>query len=177
MTRTTALVVTTIHRPSRAMQALAAGAVEQGWRFVVAADAKTPTDFALPGCEVIDVEAQAQRWRIGGGAPLNHYARKNVGYLEVIAGGAQVIVETDDDNTPSATFFLARQRRVRAKCVTNQGWVNIYRLFCDHLIWPRGLPLDRINAPFECNSTKDEIFCPVQQGLTDGDPDVDRNAR
>jgi len=33
---------------------------------------------------------------------------KNVGYLVAIRDGAQLIVETDDDNLPRDAFFAAR---------------------------------------------------------------------
>ena len=38
--------------------------------------------------------------------PLNHYARKNIGYLYAIQNGADIIYDTDDDNYPNADWFL-----------------------------------------------------------------------
>jgi hypothetical protein len=84
-------------------------------------------------------------------------------------------VETDDDNKPMDTFFADRTRHVDVSNVGNGGWLNVYRYFYDGVIWPRGLPLDALQAevpPIETLSygRKD---CPIQQGLADGNPDVD----
>jgi hypothetical protein len=107
--------------------------------------------------------------------PTRHYARKNIGYLLACAAGASVIIETDDDNIPNREFWNARSRRQSASLISNTGWVNVYRYFTDANIWPRGLPLDQIQAAtpaFESLSQK-EVDCPIQQGLADENPDVD----
>jgi hypothetical protein len=53
--------------------------------------------------------------------------------------------------------------------------VNVYALFSSEVIWPRGLPLDEIRKPQPDPGSLTEagIWCPIQQGLVDGDPDVD----
>ena len=106
---------------------------------------------------------------------MRSYARKNVGYLIAIAGGANVIVETDDDNFPRPAFFEGRARRITASVATGTGWLNVYRYFSEANIWPRGLPLDAVNAPlppFE-HCVVQQVDCPIQQGLADENPDVD----
>ena len=55
------------------------------------------------------------------------------------------------------------------------GWINAYRYFTDELVWPRGLPLDVIQKaplPWESLPVAD-VYCPIQSGLVDRDPDVD----
>jgi hypothetical protein len=37
--------------------------------------------------------------------PSKHYARKNLGYLIAIKNGAEIIIETDDDNIPEKNFW------------------------------------------------------------------------
>jgi hypothetical protein len=53
--------------------------------------------------------------------------------------------------------------------------VNVYRYFTASQIWPRGLPLDTINQP--CPDIEklptDYVYCPIQQGLANQNPDVD----
>jgi hypothetical protein len=59
--------------------------------------------------------------------------------------------------------------------VAAPGWANLYRYFTDALIWPRGLPLDVVNASLPAFETLRtiEVDCPIQQGLADANPDVD----
>jgi hypothetical protein len=60
--------------------------------------------------------------------------------------------------------------------------VNAYRHFSGEVIWPRGLPLDWIHAPIImgdrpgvtlARNAEGAYWCPIQQGLADGSPDVD----
>lgn len=104
----TALVVTSIAADSHPiLRELARGAGQRAnaWRFLVMGDTKSPATFSLPGCEFMGVDQQIA-WgdrhglRYAKACPTRHYARKNIGYLEAIRGGAKVIVETDDDNIP-----------------------------------------------------------------------------
>ena len=62
----------------------------------------------------------------------------------MIREGASLIVETDDDNSPSETFWDERQRRQPVGTLANHGWVNVYKYFSDANIWPRGFPLDHV---------------------------------
>lgn len=176
MPDSTVLVVTTIAAPTKPVRALAEGALREGWRFVVVGDTKTPEDFALEGCEFFSVDAQlATGLRTARACPLRSYARKNIGYLIAAREGAQRIIETDDDNLPRAEFFSLRQRRSRVPVSTGDGWVNAYRWFTDANIWPRGLPLQAAGSlpPPLGQMTAGDADCPIQQGLADGNPDVD----
>lgn len=104
-----ALVVTSIAADSHPiLRELSRGAGEAGWRFLVIGDTKSPAKFSLGGCDFLSVDdqlawGQKLNLRYARACPTRHYARKNVGYLEAIRGGARVIVETDDDNIPLGT--------------------------------------------------------------------------
>jgi hypothetical protein len=108
-----------------------------------------------------------------GLCPTGHYARKNIGYLWAIRENANYIIETDDDNFPRDEFFGLRNENVRCRAAAGPGWINIYRYFMDSLIWPRGLPLDAIHNAPTVGNTSELMHCPIQQGLADGNPDVD----
>jgi hypothetical protein len=100
------LVVTTINKPNEVMKTLAAGSVKHGWHFVVIGDSKSPPDFSLEDAEYLDLAAQQSKtYRLAKSCPIGRYTRKNIGYLVAMAAGANVIVETDDDNIPRDTFF------------------------------------------------------------------------
>ena len=117
----------------------------------------------------------ATDFRFAALCPTRHYARKNVGYLLAVRNGTDIIIETDDDNYPRDGFFAPRQRRIIAALATKRGWINAYRHFTGAAIWPRGLPLDAVNGPLEPFETlpREELDCPIQQGLADENPDVD----
>jgi hypothetical protein len=170
----TVLVVTTIHRPTAALRDLAAGCLEHGWDFIVAGDSKSPADFFLEGSRFLSLQEQRSGgFRLGAAAPEKSYTRKNIAYLEAIRSGAEVIVETDDDNIPLHGFWAERRHQVPCRSVSSSSWVNAYRYFTDGFIYPRGLPLDqaRIEPPEPAPAALRP--CPVQQGLANDDPDVD----
>ena len=172
----TAIVVTSIASPNPALQALAHGCRERGHDFIVIGDEPSPTDFSLDGCDFYGLKQQHELGlKLASLCPTRHYARKNIGYLLAMRGNATLIIETDDDNTPYETFWDQRTRMQTVRAATEAGWLNVYRYFTDANIWPRGFPLDRINAPqtaFGELPTHD-VDAPIQQGLSDVDPDVD----
>lgn len=170
----TALVVTSINPPNQVLRELAAGCIEHGWGFHLAGDSKSPDDFALQGCSFSSLEAQRDSgFLLGKISPERSYTRKNVGYLSAIRAGATVIVETDDDNHPNRDFWFPREEVAMCCSVETDGWVNAYRYFSKHFIYPRGLPLSRARDEVPAAGVAELQRCPIQQGLADSDPDVD----
>ncbi len=138
-------------------------------------DTKTPADWACPGVDFLSVEKQKQQFGAYADLiPYRHYCRKNLGYLYAISKGARLIVDTDDDNIPYENFGHGIERQVGGRLLSGPGWVNIYKHFVDGVqIWPRGLPLDSINAAGVISPLTAPRDCPIQQFLADNDPDVD----
>jgi hypothetical protein len=172
----TALIVTSIAPPNAVLRSLAEGCLRQEMEFIVIGDLASPPDFRLEGCHFYGLREQRELGlRFADLCPTKHYARKNIGYLLAMRGGAEVMIETDDDNFPAPDFWKERSRRQSVKAVSNAGWVNVYRYFTEANIWPRGLPLDRIlsAAPDYESVEQREVDCPIQQGLADENPDVD----
>jgi hypothetical protein len=157
------------------MREIATGGAAAGYDLIVIGDAGTPPDFSLPNCDYYDLDRQQDiGLRFAEICPTHHYARKNIGYLLAIRAGASLILETDDDNVPRQSFWEARRMEVTAPVLSSAGWVNVYRYFTDALIWPRGLPLDAIHSQLpSLGPAVDAVDCPIQQGLADGNPDVD----
>jgi hypothetical protein len=169
-------VVTSIAGPNGPLQALARGCRKRGHAFIVIGDEASTTDFSLDGCDFYGLQKQRELGlKLASLCPTRHYARKNVGYLLAMRAGVTLIIETDDDNTPYETFWHQRTRMQTVRTAIEAGWLNVYRYFSDANIWPRGFPLNRINAPlpaFEDLATY-SVDAPIQQGLSDVDPDVD----
>ncbi len=172
----TALVVTSISAPSNALRNLATLCRQHDYSFFLIGDVASPRDFHLDGCTFFDLKKQAETgFKFATLVPKRHYARKNLGYLIAARAGAEVIKETDDDNIPYNEFWEAGERLQVVPTVVKDGWINVYRYFSEAGLWPRGFPLDRIKdelPPFS-ELPVSELDCPIQQGLTDNDPDVD----
>jgi len=170
-------VVTTIQSPTDAMYTLAGKVTRNGGFVHVIGDRKGPVQFDLAGCMFYPL---ADQYRLGFGLaqrlPEGHYARKNLGYLAAIRGGAGLIYETDDDNAPLPEW-VPRSLRVEAVQVTPTTWLNAYAHFSAERIWPRGFPLDEIDAGYQPPDHVKAEFksadAPIQQGLANGSPDVD----
>lgn len=171
-----AVVVTTINHPTHAVREINERSREMDATFYLVGDKKSPANFHLAGARYLDITAQVDTgFTFAKICPTGHYARKNVGYLLAMREGAEIIIETDDDNFPLDAFWGPRQRIQRAPLVASQGWCNVYAYFSSGVIWPRGLPLDQIHKPVSpvLDLTFEEADCPIQQGLADKNPDVD----
>jgi hypothetical protein len=171
-----AIVITTINAPTRAVIDFAEAGSARGIDLILIGDEISPPDFHQEGAQYLDIAAQrASGFDYGRIAPTRHYARKNVGYLVAIERGAKVIIDTDDDNIPVDSFWAPREAHVEARLLEGSGWVNVYGYFADQPIWPRGLPLDQVlqTLPALPASAEPSVYCPIQQGLADGNPDVD----
>ena len=173
-----ALVVTSISAPNRVLRELATQSMARGLNFFLIGDLPSPPDFSLPGCRFYNLQQQeATGFELAKLLPTRHYARKNIGYLLAMRTRPAVLLETDDDNMPLPEFWAPRALSQRAPGLSGTGWSNVYRYFSEIEIWPRGLPLDAIRDPagmpaFESLEDAD-VVCPIQQGLADGNPDVD----
>ncbi len=172
------VVITSINYPSNAVIKLSK---QNNWTVVVVGDKKTPKDWKLENAIFLDIETQnSLNFRINKLIPFNHYSRKNIGYLFAILHGAQIIYETDDDNilregnSLSTSFSLNEHVKDFLVFDTKAQTVNPYAHFGQASIWPRGYPLELIGAKEEYTFVNlSEINIPVQQGLANGDPDVD----
>lgn len=172
----TTVVVTSISGPNAALRSIAAGCIRHGHDFYVIGDQASPAEFALEGCEFFGLERQRRTdLKFAGLCPARHYARKNIGYLLAMRNRSGLLLETDDDNFPRAAFWLHREIEAEAACVSERGWINVYRYLSDANIWPRGFPLDFVQAettPYRSLAVE-RVLCPIQQGMTDENPDVD----
>ena len=160
------------------MRALAAKLGSHNVSLLVIGDRKGPSEFELPGATFVSLSDQlGLPFSLSRLLPVDHYSRKNLGYLLAMQMGAACVYETDDDNIP-APNWEPRTLRARVETKNRIGWMNVYRLYCDDLIWPRGFPLSEVRSDplcFDSGLRPDlrAVDSPIQQGLVDGSADVD----
>lgn len=171
----TFIVITSIadeHHP--VLKKIAARTISHQVPLIIIGDSASPVNFDLEGCEFYSLEKQFTfPFSLAQKLPIGHYSRKNLGYLLAISRGADIIVETDDDNIPLASFWDERSDKVEAHLLENTGWTNVYRYFTDINIWPRGFALEHLHTPLPTLGTSSVLKSPIQQGLADENPDVD----
>ena len=169
------IVITTINKPTQAIVDYAKIARRMGWKLLIVGDAKTPSN-AYDGfdCTYLSLDAQKKHWeKFSQLVPLNHYCRKNIGYLYAFLNGAEWVFDTDDDNIPIEGFADTLTSTRVANVVTRDGFVNVYKYFSEEPVWPRGIPLADIQQRGELVGTTDPRSFFITQFLADEDPDVD----
>ena len=167
------IIITSINHPTKAVIQFGKWASVRDWKVLLVGDTKTPSDWNCEGVKFLSVEKQKELFPvIAEQIPLKHYCRKNIGYLYAIQNGADIIIDTDDDNLPYDNFAVNLNKKITAPVLGSSKWINIYAYYADSLIWPRGLPLNYIHEKGEVLESK-TLDCPVQQFLADEDPDVD----
>lgn len=159
------IVITSINRPTKAVKQLA-----KLGQVIVAGDNKSPKNWELKGAVFLSIEDQHYRYKkFSRLVAEDHYARKNLAYLEAIK--YDYIYETDDDNFPYSSFRFYTKKLTGIEIGGNQI-LNIYSLFTRKKIWPRGLPLTKIQS--KARLFKKKAVEPVLvQSLADRDTDVD----
>lgn len=172
----TFLIITSIAPPDNmVLRTYASDCALHDMRFIVIGDTKSPPGFSIGGCDFYNLERQRELpFRLAGALPEGKYSRKNLGYLLAMKQGADVIVETDDDNFPTADFWTERTADRMCHLITDEGWINIYRYYATESAWPRGFALDHLrDEAVPLKEAVESAHCPIQQGLCNGNPDVD----
>ncbi|MBC7949891.1 MAG: DUF288 domain-containing protein [Chitinophagaceae bacterium] len=168
------IVITSIFEPT---EAIAAFADLSDHHLVVVGDKKTPAGWNYKNCTYLDIPRQVElSASLANSIPFNHYGRKMLGYVYAMNEGADVIIDTDDDNIPYPGWEFPGFVGDYRSSLPDLGWVNIYHHFSDKHIWPRGLPLRNINdsrekLKWEKSTSTQKVG--IWQGLADVDPDVD----
>lgn len=167
------IVITSIHSPTEAIISLSK---MDNYYLLVVGDKKTPLDWELQNTNFLSIKDQKTLgFELSKFIPYNHYSRKMLGYLTAISKKACYIIETDDDNIPLKNWNFPPFEGIFDISGENLDFVNIYKLFTDNDIWPRGLPLNHINRlkSFDIKLLKRPCKIGVWQGLADENPDVD----
>ena len=171
-----ALIITTIASSKNfILKKYAKIAFKNNIEFIIIGDKKSPLNFSLKGAKYFSLKEQKSlKFNLSKILPINHYSRKNLGYLIAMQNNPEIIIETDDDNIPLKNFFSAKKITKQMTYVLKKsGWVNVYKFFTKKHIWPRGFALEKLNTPLSKKLKLSKIICPIQQGLADENPDVD----
>ena len=169
------LVLTTINKPNKNIKIFSQKCREKNWRFLIIGDAKTPNNYKIKYGDFYSTSSQKKlSFKFTKICPYNSYTRKNIGYLLAMQNKSNVIIETDDDNCPKNNFFEKINLSHHVRELAGSKWENIYLNFINNRnIWPRGLPLNSIfNKPKYLNRKINKEFY-LQQGVCEGNPDVD----
>jgi hypothetical protein len=168
------IIITSIFKPT---EAIAAFSKLKDYHLVVIGDKKTPADWHFENCTFLNIKDQiALSPSLANAIPFNHYGRKMIGYVYAMQQGANIIIDTDDDNIPYTDWTFPDFEGNFLTSKNDLGWVNIYHYFSEQSIWPRGLPLRNINDSrdkLQWQKEKVNHRVGIWQGLADEDPDVD----
>ncbi len=170
------VVITTINKPNKNIKKISKLCKKNNYDLVIIGDKKTPSNFAMQYGNFFGLSEQKKlKFRFSKICRVNSYARKNIGYLISFKNNSSLILETDDDNYPLDNFISHIKLNHNVYEINNRNWVNIYRLFNkkDKNLWPRGLPLRYIDKEAKISKKKISKKFYVQQGLCEGNPDVD----
>tara|TARA_B100000029_G_scaffold334491_1_gene326588 strand:+ start:3010 stop:4011 length:1002 start_codon:yes stop_codon:yes gene_type:complete len=145
------------------------------YNMIIVGDKKTPK-YNENNLTFLNIKKQNKlNFKFIKKCPFNSYQRKNIGYLYAMSKGAEIIAETDDDNIPLSNwgsnidFFKKSISKI-----TSPKICNIYSLYSDENVWPRGYPLENINSKEKIkikNTSNKKVG--VWNGLADKEPDVD----
>ena len=147
----------------------------EDYNLVLIGDQKTP-DIKSKNLEFLSLKDQEKLpFKFINHCPVNSYQRKNIGYLYSISNGADIIFETDDDNSPLKNWDECLNFKInKIKTIKSPKIFNSFSFFTKEKIWPRGYPLsyilkkDKIQTSLTLQSNVG-----IWQGLVNHDPDVD----
>jgi len=153
-----------------------------GWDFLVVADKKTPLEtYKDIDCEIMTVEDQDENWKkLSDLIGWNCAERKTLGVIEAYKRGYDVIAIVDDDNVPldnwGKNLIVGTEVQVNYCQTDDLCFDPLYKTNYPHL-WHRGFPLQLLQQRKGYSFSKKKVFCDVQSGLWNGDPDIDSVCR
>lgn len=162
------IIITTINQPTESIQEYAKNTE---YDLIIVGDEKTPDSlYSSLRCTYLSLSNQDEIFpTLSQLIPHNSYARKNIGYAYAFINKYDIIYDTDDDNFSHIVddYSIYNNKTIS----TNYNFANVYKMYTNAKIWPRGLPLRYIDSPIFIEDI--QYVCPIVQGLVDGDPDVD----
>ena len=146
------------------------------WKLFIIGDLKTPheeyKDYNYYSPEVQSTKYPELSKLLG----WNCIQRRNIGFVEAIRWGAEIIATTDDDNIPYGNWGQNALAEVDADYYETE--LEAFDPLFNYSYWHRGYPLELIHKKGEVSyQGKKRIKPLVQADLWDGDPDIDAIGR
>tara|TARA_B100001093_G_scaffold426682_1_gene420753 strand:- start:9963 stop:10952 length:990 start_codon:yes stop_codon:yes gene_type:complete len=179
------IVATTIYPVSEAMKKFA---TFKDWELIIVGDKKTPHEEYIKlsnenkNVFYMTPEYQEENWKeISDLIGWNKIQRRNIGYLEALKRGGEIIASVDDDNIPLDNW----DKNIRIGKPTNVYYYKTNDIAFDPVgvtnykdLWHRGYPIQLLNGRNERYTiTRKTIVPDIQAMFWNGDPDIDAVCR
>ncbi len=174
-----AIVTTTINPPTKTIISLSK---KNDWKLYIVGDQKTPHDlYQNENWTYLNPEYQEKRYpKLSKMLGWNNIQRRNIGFVEAVKDGAEIIATIDDDNIPYNNWGenLSIGKEITCHSYTNEkGLFDPLCLTNISKYWHRGYPLSLVETRKENQSKLKSIKVSVQADLWNGKPDVDAVSR
>jgi hypothetical protein len=161
-----AIVITTINKTNESLERFS----KTNYSLIIIGDVKSPPGYDIE-CTYLNIADQKKLFPdFCRHLKLNHYSRKNIGYLYCYLNGCDIIAESDDDNLPYKNWGILQYPQ---ETISGPKILNIFKLFTNKKIWPRGYPLELILSKQGLIRERKTENIMIMQGLVDGDTDTD----
>lgn len=178
------IVITTIYPISQATKKFASF---EDWNLIIVGDKKTPHKEYIELSKKDNVfyltpEYQEENYKeLSDLIGWNSIRRRNIGYLEALKKGAEIIASVDDDNIPlnnwGKNLILGEEIDVYYYNTEDIAFdpvgVTNYKE-----LWHRGFPIQILNGRNDrYKITRSKVKVDVQADFWNGDPDIDAVCR
>ena len=179
------IVTTTIYSISEALKKFA---TFEDWKLIIIGDKKTPHNEYFEfkklhdNVQYMSPKSQEEKWKeISDLIGWNKIQRRNIGYLEALKNGAEIIASVDDDNIPLDNWG----KDIRIGKPTNVYYYETDEIAFDPIgvtnykeLWHRGFPIQKLhNRNQKYKITRKTVIPDVQAMFWNGDPDIDAVCR
>jgi len=142
-----------------------------GWHVIVIGDQKSQ-NYNYKNVSFFDIQNQKNMdFYSFNTTPINHYSRKNLGYLYAIKNKSNLIYDTDDDTLPYDFWNI--EDFTCNNNIYGDLFINPFIFFTKEKCWPRGTPLSYINKNTNYSQKLANKKIGVWQGIIDDDSDFD----
>lgn len=173
------IVTTTIYPPSKALEKFQ---TKKDWTLIVVGDKKTPHEYYRNNPDIIYLDPEYQETNYKELSDLigwNCTSRRNIGYIEAIKRGADIIATIDDDNIPNDNWGenLFLRNNMETDCFSSlDTTLSVFDPLSAtnySYLWHRGYPIELVHRKNNIYKYKDTFNFGIQADFWNGDPDVD----
>jgi len=174
------IVTTTINSPT---EALIKFSEMEGWTLIVVGDLKTPEQgYKEIDCIYLSPSDQERDYpELSSLLGWRCIQRRNIGFLEALKRGADIIATIDDDNIPldnwGRTLHVGKGISAKEFGPNEFGWFDPISVTSYSELWHRGFPIQFLSHRRFENLGESLITPDIQADFWNGDPDVDAICR